>query len=88
MILQGKIDEKRKLAEEHLYFGVNTGCRLTTEDYIDVMRGLGLSEGVARNLYPDLINVSRKLAKASEEDRRVIVGKYSLDGKPLTEEQD
>ncbi|MBM3233417.1 MAG: hypothetical protein FJY98_01575 [Candidatus Liptonbacteria bacterium] len=85
-ILQRKVEEKRKIAEEHLYFGVNTGCRLTTDDYISVMRDLGLSETVARNLYPDLINVSRKLAKAREEDRRVIVGKYAADGQAVSEE--
>lgn len=79
IILQGKIAEKRVIAEEHLYFGVNPGCRLSTEDYIGVMQSLGLSEQVAKNLYPDLINVSRKLVKAREEERSVIVGKYSAD---------
>ena len=78
-ILLGKVAEKRTLAEEHLYFGVQPGCRLTTDDYIAVMRSTGLSEGVARGLYPDLINVSRKLAKAREEERSVIVGKYAVD---------
>ncbi|MEK6825941.1 MAG: hypothetical protein AABY00_04095 [Nanoarchaeota archaeon] len=87
-ILLKKVAEKRKFAEEHLYFGVNTGCRLTTDDYITVMRSLGLSEGVARNLYPDLIHVSRKLAKAREEERRIIVGKYSPEGAALSEELD
>jgi hypothetical protein len=85
-ILLSKIGEKRKLAEQHLYFGVNTGCRLTTDDYIAVMQDLGLSEAVARNLYPDLINVSRKLAREREEDRRVIVGRYTLDGQTVAEE--
>ena len=76
-ILLGKVAEKRVLAEEHLYFGVNPGCRLTTDDYIGVMQSLGLTEGTARSLYPDLLKVSRKLAKAREEERTVIVGKYA-----------
>src|SRR3989344_4142657 len=67
------------LAEEHLYFGVNPGCRLTTDDYITALQSTGLSEKVSRELYPDLIKVSRKLAKASEEKRSVIVGKYAQD---------
>lgn len=78
-ILLGKIAEKRSIAEEHLYFGVNQGCRLTTDDYVSVMQSIGLSESVARSLYPDLINVSRKLAKAREEERSTLVGKYSAD---------
>ena len=78
-ILLGKIAEKRVVAEEHIYFGVNPGCRLTADDYVGVMQSLGLSESVARSLYPDLINVSRKLAKAREEERSVIVGKYAVE---------
>ncbi len=73
----GKVAEKRVRAEEHLYFGVHSGCRLATDDYIGVMQTLGLSESSARSLYPDLLNVSRKLAKAREEERSVIVGKYA-----------
>ncbi|MDP3881700.1 MAG: hypothetical protein Q8Q31_02375 [Nanoarchaeota archaeon] len=82
-ILLGKIAEKRKIAEEHLYFGVNPGCRLTTDDYITALQSTGLSEGTARAMYPDLINVSRKLAKAREEERSTIVGKYAVDGQAL-----
>ena len=52
------------------------------------MQDLGLSESVARSLYPDLINVSRKLAKAREEERSILVGKYSLDGKLLGEDKE
>jgi hypothetical protein len=78
-ILAGKIAEKRVMAEEHLYFGVTPGSRLSTDDYIAVLQSLGMSEQVARNLYPDLINVSRKLAKEREEERSVLVGKYSAD---------
>jgi len=86
-ILLGKITEKRKIAEEHLYFGVNTGCRLTTDDYITALQSTGLSEGTARTMYPDLINVSRKLAREREEERSTIVGKYAVDGKTLNEEE-
>jgi hypothetical protein len=78
-ILQGKITEKRVLAEQHLYFGVTPGSRLSTEDYIEVLQSLGLSEQAARNLYPDLINVSRKLAREREEERSVLVGKYNAE---------
>lgn len=76
-ILQGKIAEKRVIAEEHLYFGVNPNKRLCNEDYLEVMRSLGLTESTARALYPELIEISRKLSRAREEERSVIVGKYT-----------
>jgi len=76
-ILNGKVAEKRVTAEEHLYFGMNEGCRITADDYLGVMKSVGLSEGVSRALYPELMDVSRKLSKARNEDRSVIVGKYS-----------
>lgn len=85
-ILEEMIKEKREIAEEHMYFGVQTGCRLTTEDYIAVLCSTGLSESTAKAMYPDLINVSRKLAKEREEERSIIVGKYGLDGKIFSED--
>ncbi len=76
-ILAGKIAERRVKSEEHLYFGVNSGCRLSCDDYMHVMQSLGLSENTARNLYPDLMEVSRKLQRSRDEQRSIIVGKYS-----------
>lgn len=75
-ILRGKIAEKRTKREEHLYFGVNPGCKLTADDYLTVMGSLGISEANARSLYPALMDVSRKLSKARNEDRSIIVGRY------------
>jgi len=79
-ILLGKIAEKRVI-------GVNPGCRLTTEDYLTILQSTGLSEGTARAMYPDLINVSRKLARSREEERSTIVGKYASGGQALAEEE-
>ncbi len=76
-ILYGKIAEKRVLAEEHFYFGVNPGSKLSSEDYMGVMRSLGLSDTTARNLYPDLMDISRKLERKRDEERSILVGKYS-----------
>ena len=78
-ILNGKIAEKRVRSEEHVYFGMNPGCRLTAEDYIEVMESLGLSNNSARSLYPDLIDLSRKLSRAREEERSIIVGRYAVE---------
>ncbi len=76
VILRGKIAEKRVLREKHLYFGVNEGKRLSSDDYMGVMASIGLTPATANALYPDLMEVSRKLAKARQEERSVIVGKY------------
>lgn len=76
-ILQQKIYEKRKRTEKHLYFGTNPGCKLTSDDYMNVMTSLGLTEITARALYPDLMTVSRNLARVRDEKRSIIVGKYA-----------
>ncbi|PIN88921.1 hypothetical protein COU57_06935 [Candidatus Pacearchaeota archaeon CG10_big_fil_rev_8_21_14_0_10_32_14] len=73
-ILQGYIAEKRTNREVHLYFGMNEGKRLTAEDYLGVMTDLGLSAATAERLYPELIEVSRKLSKARDEERSVLIG--------------
>ena len=73
-ILRGYIEEQRALRESHLYFGVNEGCRLTADDYMNVMSSLGLSEKVSSDLYPELMQVSRNLSKKREEERSVLIG--------------
>ncbi len=75
-VLQGIIAEKRLQKEEHLYFGVNEGCRLTGDDYMTVMKDLGFGEVTARGLYSELIEVSRNLArKRGSPERSVLIGK-------------
>jgi len=78
-ILLGKVAEKRTVAEKHIYFGMHPSNRLTADDYIGVMQSLGLTENVARSLYPDLMDISRKLSKSKSEERSIIVGKYDSD---------
>ncbi len=75
-ILKGMIEEKRVMREKHLYFGMNQGCKLASEDYISAIVNIGLSGATARSLYPDLMDISRKLSRARNEDRSVIVGRY------------
>jgi len=73
-ILEGYIQENRVLRETHLYFGMNPGARLSAEDYLGVMENLGFSEGTARSLYPELMEVSRKLSRKREEERSILIG--------------
>ena len=72
-ILSGIIEEKRSERETHLYFGVNEGCRLTSDDYMDVMRNLGFTEATANGLYSELIDVSRKISRKRKEERSVLI---------------
>lgn len=74
-ILQGYIAEKRVEAETHLYFGVNQGSRMSAEDYLCVMRNLGFTESTARSLYPELMEVSRKISRKRDEgERSILIG--------------
>ena len=74
-ILEGLIAEKRESRETHLYFGMNEGRRLTSEDYLGVMTSLGFSEAAAKGLYGELMDVSYKLArKRGETERSVLIG--------------
>lgn len=74
-ILQGKIAEKRAVKETHLYFGMQEGRRLTSQDYLAVMTGMGISEARAEGLYQELMEVSRHLSRQRGEERRIMVGK-------------
>ena len=73
-VLTGLIEEKRIEKEVNMYFGINPGCKLTSEDYMGVMKNLGFSESGARNLYPELMDVSRKISRKRDEERSILVG--------------
>ncbi len=73
-ILKGRIEETRAAKETNLYFGVNPGCRLTADDYINVMAGLGFTERTARDLYPELMDISRNLSRKRQEERSILIG--------------
>lgn len=75
-VLQGMIAEKRLQRETHLYYGVKDGCRLTSDDYLNVMKDLGFGPESAKSLYHELIEVSRNLSrKRAEGKRSILVGK-------------
>lgn len=73
-ILKGMIEETRQAKESNLYFGINSGCRLTTDDYLGVLTNLGFSDVRARGLYEDLIAISRNLSKKRDEERSILIG--------------
>jgi len=73
-ILKGMIEEERAISETHLYFGLNEGSKLSASDYVSVLTSLGFTETQAKNLYPALVDVSRRLSKKRDEERSVMVG--------------
>ena len=74
-ILESMIEEERALTETHIYFGVNNGCRLASDDYMHVMTNLGFTETTSRGLYKELIEVSYRIARArGETERSVLIG--------------
>ena len=73
-ILNGMIEEEREVRETHLYFGMNEDKRLTADDYLGVMANLGFPETSAKSLYHELIEVSRKISRARDEERSIMLG--------------
>lgn len=74
-ILTQMIEDERSVTETYLYFGLNKGCKLSSEDYLNVMRDLGFTEQSARNLYPELIEASRFISrKRKESERSILIG--------------
>jgi hypothetical protein len=73
-IVRGMIEEQRAKKETHLYFGVNEGSKLTADDYMGVMTNLGFNESTARSLYPELMDISRKLSRKRQEERSILIG--------------
>ncbi len=72
-ILQGYIEEQRTVREKYLYFGMHEGCKVTSGDYMDVMTNLGFTPATAERLYPELMDISRKLARKRDETERSIL---------------
>lgn len=74
-ILREYIEEERVIRETHLTFGMQDGCKLTSQDYIGVMENLGFTPSTAERLYPELLDISRKLSRKRQEyERSVLIG--------------
>lgn len=72
-ILEGYIEEQRAIREKYLVFGMKPECRITSNDYINVMKNLGFTETTAEKLYPELMEISRNLSRKREEYERSIL---------------
>ena len=72
-VLEGIIAKKRLKNNEYLVFGISEGYQLGREDYIRVMKDLGLNDEAACAMYPHLKEVSDQLGKAKEQAERSIL---------------
>jgi len=72
-ILSGYIEEQRTIREKYMVFGMQEGCKVTSDDYLSVMTNLGFTEATSERLYPELMNISRKLTKKRNECKRDIL---------------
>lgn len=74
-VLREVIAEERERKEIHMYFAMYEGCRVTADDYKDVMANLGFTPAETEKLYPSLMDISRKLTKKRDEaERRILIG--------------
>lgn len=72
--LRAYIAEERTTRETNMHFGMYDGRRLTSEDYMDVMTNMGFSETTSERLYPELMEVSRNLArKRGDVERSILI---------------
>ncbi|MEN9626068.1 MAG: hypothetical protein RL557_396 [archaeon] len=74
-ILNGMIEEQRTVREKHLYFGVQEGKRLTNDDYMAVLKDMGLGPATAERYCEVALDISRNLTrKRNDEERSVLIG--------------
>jgi len=74
-ILRGYIEEQRTIRETYLYFEMQDSCRITSNDYLGIMQDLGFSQAISKRLYPELIDISRKLSRKRDEiEKSILIG--------------
>jgi hypothetical protein len=74
-ILQGIIEEKREKKEVYLNYGLNEGYKLNDNEYVSVMRDLGIAETEAPVIFPMLMSISDRLKKKQKPGLRdILVG--------------
>jgi hypothetical protein len=74
-ILKGLIDEKRAKKEVYLNYCVNLGYKLNDNEYVSVMRDLGLTDEEAGIMFPKLMGISARLKKKQKEGlREILIG--------------
>ena len=74
-ILKGMIEEKRAESEVYLNYGLNEGYKLNDNEYVSVMRDIGLTDAEAEAMFPKLMDISARLKKKQKEGlREILIG--------------
>lgn len=75
-ILQGIVEEKRTENEVYLNYGLNEGYKLNDNEYVSVMRDIGLNDQESEAMFPMLRGISDRLKKKQKEGlREILIGK-------------
>ena len=72
-ILNGIIEEKRTVRENHLYFGMNKGRRVTNDDYMAVLENMGLGTATAEKYLDVALDISRNMTRKRDEERSILL---------------
>ena len=74
-ILKGLIEEERTKKENYLLYGLNDGYKLNDNEYVGVMRDIGLTDAEAEAMFPKLMDISSRLKKKQKEGlREILIG--------------
>jgi len=79
-ILNGYIEEARVKKEQHVYFGMNEGRRVTRDDYLGVLEGMGLGPATSEKYLDVAMDISRTMQAKREKsgkpeaERKVLIG--------------
>jgi len=80
-ILEQCIKEERTVREKRMYFGVQDGKRLTNDDYMAVLTGMGLGPVTAQKYCDVALDISRRMQQEREKkgkpeaERSILIGK-------------
>ena len=61
--LQKMISSKRTIRETHLHYGIPEGRRISSQDYVQAMVDVGLTQTQAEAFYPKVLDVLRTLQR-------------------------
>ncbi len=74
-ILKGLVEEKRAEKEVYLKYNLNNGYKLNDNEYVSVMRDIGLTDTEASVMFPMLMQISERLKKKKEKGlREILIG--------------
>jgi hypothetical protein len=82
--LQKMIAVKRTMRETYLEYGMPEGKRISSQEYIEAMTDVGLTEAQAKSFYPQALELSRTLQRlrgkktTSSGLREVLIGKSEM----------